>query len=177
MRRLTPELYAISTFDGLLTTETEAIETRELDFNLSRRSGVLINQLQSLIQLSPAAADGAGYAAQELDMDPNNIQIWRDSPTIEGVEYDTSRLLRHEAFISHSNTAGWTIAGGKEVLVRKWSNYPLELRPLSITSMRHHVGVGKVTGLGMSYHAELMIYYYIVELTLEELGIVNASRR
>lgn len=177
MERLTPEIVCISTFDGLLTSETEELETRQLDFNLARRSAIVINQVQSSMCLHPAEADGAAYMAQELDLDPDNVDIWGSSPTFEGVDTDTSRLIRHESFISLSNTNAWVVPGGVETLVREWSNYPLTDRPISITNLSHHLGIGKITGLGLSYHAELMIYYFIVELSLNEIGYINASRR
>ena len=166
MKRLTPELIAHSRF---VFSDT-ALKTQELDFNLSRRSGVCINKVLSQIEVDQVVA---GFnAIQELDLDPDNVDVWQGGVGADAVEYDSSRLLIHHfASISTANGQGPT----KSDVLLAWSDYPLELRPLSITNMRHHADL--VTGAPTGALVQLSIYYYIVELTLEELGIVNASRR
>lgn len=170
MNRLTPELFAISTFDG----SGAALETRELDFNLSRRSGVVINQIRGFLMPGPAEADGGGFLCQELDLDPDNLDIWQSTPTPDAVEYDSSRVFRQEVGFVVSNTNGWGLLG-TTIDKMDWTNLPMGLRPISITNLRHHCE--SVSVAVSSYHAELYIKYFIVELTLEELGIINASRR
>lgn len=173
MNRLTPELFAISTFDGAAA----ALETRELDFNLSRRSAVVINQVRGTLLLACSGADYAYYGCQELDLDPDNVDIWGSSPTHDGFDYDSSRVFRQVTFGNVSivvATQAWANLGNTNDRF-DWTNLPMEQRPISITNMRHHCEL--VAAETTSYHAELYIKYFIVELTLEELGILNASRR
>jgi len=171
MNRLTPELFCISSFDGAAA----GLETRELDFNLSRRSGIVINQIRGVLQQAPAAADGAFYCCQELDLDPDNVDIWGSSPTHEGIEYDSSRVFRQIVHgVVNMTTAAWAFLGNTHEKM-DWTSLPMSERPISITSLRHHCE--SVSVQTCSYHAELYIKYFIVELTLEELGIINASRR
>jgi len=177
MRLLTPELYCISALDFAIPAATFRVESRELDFNLSRRSGVLINQIVSQIEKWSTVASSAGYGVQELDLDPDNVTIWQNTPTPNAVEYDSSRVLRHLWFESHNATAtgpGLAIFGQSQ-MIKDWHGVPLEKRPISITPLRHHIWM---TGDEEDpFHGELMIYYHIIELSLEELGILNASRR
>ena len=98
---------------------------------------------------------------------------WIWIPT--AVEYDSSRLLRHVV----GTYAGGTLAsalGSQTIIVKEWHGVPLEKRPISITAMRHHLGADAAVATHILV-GQLQIYYHIVELSLEELGIINASRR
>ena len=87
MLRLTPELYAISAFDGTIAGG-DTLETRELDFNLSRRSAIVINQITGQMHVGPAvAADHFTSVCQELDLDPDNLTILGHSPGLVSLIY------------------------------------------------------------------------------------------
>jgi len=180
MRLLTPELMCLSALQTISVAGI-AVSTRQLDFNLSRRSGILINQILSTMLLSHIGGTSPTQYltthVQELDLDPDNVTIWQNNSTPVAVEYDSSRLLRHLEGGSINIVTDLTYVDTPRTHLQKdWHATPLERRPLSITAMRHHLYVGSneadsvVDGL-------LMIWYHIVELTLEELGILNASRR
>lgn len=171
MIRLTKELVA---FGNLLVTT--GVETQELDFNLARRSGVVINHIDSQIQEMVGTGDILDECVQELDLDPDNTNIWQNGLGADITNMDTSRLLRHiTTFASRDGTAE-AIGDFSSHLSIDFRMLPIQERPLSITNLRHHlwnnqaVGSGAIVGL-------LVIRYIIVELTLEELGIVNAGRR
>jgi len=176
MRLLTPELMCISALQATSIVGA-AVATRELDFNLSRRSGVLVNQVVSSLILGVALGAALNTYCQELDLDPDNVTIWQNNTTPDAVEYDSSRLVRHnEGGTVNVVTDLSIIDNPRTILIKEWHAVPLERRPLSITSMRHHLFFG--SNLADSVlDGQLMIYYHIVELTLEELGILNASRR
>lgn len=179
MRRLTPELWAISQFADLNGATTLVTVTRELDFNLSRRSGVLINQIRGFLSMVPGGTtgfDATGAAVQELDVDPDNLTPWNLGTVIknDGVDYDTSRLFRQRVARTVDTASGTVTSCGLHEKM-DWTNLPIEERPLSITNLRHHASA--YATIAGSFEAELYIKYCIVELTLEELGIVNASRR
>jgi len=176
MRLLTPELQCISALQ-VTAIAGVAVATRELDFNLSRRSGVLINQVVSSYILTLALGVAANTYAQELDLDPDNVTIWQNNSTPDAVEYDSSRLVRHvEGGTINVATDNTFVDNPRSILIKQWHDVPLERRPISITSMRHHLWMG--ANLADSVlNGQLVIYYHIIELTLEELGILNASRR
>jgi len=178
MRRLTPELYALSAFDGTIAGG-DTLETRELDFNLSRRSAIVINQITGQMNVGPAvAADHFTSVVQELDLDPDNLDVWQGSPTPDAIEYDSSRLYRQIMAVIVSIVATSSLAVTQYgILEKDWHNVPIEMRPISITNLRHHVNAVSGPASADSYHAELHIYYAIYELSLDELGIINASRR
>jgi len=178
MIRLTPELYALSAFDGTISGGN-TVETRELDFNLSRRSAIVINQITGQMHVGPAvAADHFSSVCQELDLDPDNLTIWQATPTPDAIEYDSSRVFRQLNALWLSVVATISLTGNFQWLLEKdWHAVPIELRPISITNLRHHVNAVSGPASADSYHVELHIYYAIYELTLQELGIINASRR
>ena len=174
MNRLTPELWAHSSFNGA----SDALETRELDFNLARRSAVVINRIVGQLFLFPDTTTGFDVllaVIQELDVDPDNVDVEFAGATIpEGVVLDSSRVFRQ---VQHG---AWDTAAGpnstpNSILVKDWTHLPMNERPISITSLRHHVTCQAT--ISNIYNAEINVDYFIVELNLEELGILNASRR
>lgn len=174
MNRLTPELWAYSAFSG----ESDSTETRELDFNLARRSAVIINRIVGFVYISPDTTTGfepGGRIAQEVDTDPDNlITEFLGGEFPDDVVLDSSRPFRQRLQVTWDTAAGPTY-GGTNVLVKDWTNLPVEQRPISITALRHHVDV--VATISNTYAAEVNIDYFIVELSLLEIGIINASRR
>ncbi len=174
MIRLTPELWLHSAFEG----DSDATESRELDFNLSRRSGVMINHILGQMFLAPDTTTGfdvTAMVAQEVDVDPDNTLVeFAGVPEPDDVVVDSSRVFRQVAHPIWDTAAG-IARQYNTILQRDWTNLPENLRPISITSLRHHVKA--LGGISNIYHVEIHIAYFIVELTLEELGIINASRR
>ena len=171
MIKLSPELYALSAFSAAAA----ALETRELDFNLSRRSGVVINSIVGTLELwSDDNATLNQYAVQELDLAPGNIDVWEGSANPDAVIYDSSRPFRQLTFAMCGIAVYLPLYHLDSQLVRDWTHLPLDERPVSITNMRHHI---RVVGNVQGYHGQLHIAYHIVELSLMELGILNASRR
>ncbi|MBA7689332.1 hypothetical protein ES703_97838 [subsurface metagenome] len=174
MQLLTPELYCLSSFYQLSVIGHQIV-TRQLDFNLARRSGILVNQIVSTLNTLPYAVADQYTVCQELDLDPDNVEVWQGSAYPDAVEYDSSRLLRH-VISSIEMAAGDKISAINSILIKEWHNVPLEKRPISITPVRHHIA----SDGGLADHlmiGQLHIYYHIVELDLKELGILNASRR
>jgi len=179
MNRLTPELWAISTFQGILSAATLIEKTRQLDFNLARRSAIVINQVRGYLMLATGATSGFDVAKagrQELDVDPDNVQVWDVGTVVrsEGVDLDSSRVFR-QAIGGSLDTAAGTVTSADTTDKMDWTSLPMEQRPISITNMRHHIAA--YTTIAGIYAGELYIKYFIVELTLPELGIINASRR
>lgn len=176
MNRLTPNLWAYSAFEGTITPNL--LETRELDFNLARRSAIIINQIISQMFYTVNTTTGhelTGHMINELDTDPDNIDIeFGGDRDPDGVVLDSSRVMRH--------VAHWDIetAAGREspihtLLLKDFTGLSEAKRPISITPLRHHWSSQMaIAGLGSS---EIGIDYFIVELSLEEIGILNASRR
>lgn len=181
MDRLTPELMLISVFQ-LIATGTE---TRELTFNLARRSGVVINSIHSEInELLAAPLQILDTIIQEVDLDPDNILVLEGGGVLaDSLVMDTSRLLHHQInFLSEDRVIG-TDAGVshqtpmRSEMVMDFRMLPLEQRPISITNLRHNANTiqrGASPGLSV---CTIQLRYIIVELSLEELGIINASRR
>ncbi len=173
MQRLTKELTLMS---SLLVAAT-LVESQELDFNLARRSGVVINSIDSLIRPMVTSGDVADEYAQEVDLDPDQNNLWQGTPLLgDDLDMDSSRLIRHEwTFISRNGTAE-AVSTPCSIMQQDYRRLPLEERPLSITNLRHNAGLLRTTGSG-SYSGLFVIKYIIVELTLNELGIINAGRR
>lgn len=177
MDRLTPELWAhsfITTPPGIDVTES-----RELDFNLARRSAVVINQIRGEIVMMPGTTSGfspTSGAVQELDVDPDNVAPLFNAlgPFPDDFELDSSRVFRHLMGFSFDTAAG-AVSPGHGYQQMDWTNLPLEQRPISITNMRHHFR--HFSSIDFSSHGALHIKYLIVELSLLELGILNATRR
>lgn len=175
MLRLTPELWLHSAF----AHDTNEANTREIDFNLSRRSGVVINRIISQFALHLDTLTGnedSGDMIQEVDVDPDNLIVeFGGAANPVGLVQDSSRCLRHIWHYSNDTATGGATSTTAPLLVKDWSHLPMNERPISITSIRHHL----VSDAAISHVArgEVNIDYFIVELSLEELGIINASRR
>ena len=173
MIRLTKELTA---FSNLLVT-APGVESVELDFNLARRSGVVINRIDSQMRADVLAGDITIQAAQELDLDPDNVDVWTGGVLLaDDQDMDSSRLLRHNWEAISRNGTAEAVTQPQGWLWQDYTNLPLEERPLSITNLRHHLRLVQLIGSG-DVNAMLTVKYIIVELTLQELGIVNAGRR
>lgn len=175
MERITPELHLISTFDGD-TTAALATDSRELDFNLARRSGVVVNRVDSQIAIWPDTTSGLevlGVGMQELDLDPDNEAL-QFSDQEEDIRVDSSRVLRHYMSAKFDTAAG--LAHPTHTWMHKdWHHVPPNERPVSITNLRHHFGTECT--VSCQFHVELHVDYFIVELSLLEIGILNAGRR
>jgi len=174
MNRLTPELWLISTFNGVSDTP----ESRELDFNLARRSAVIVNSIDGYMELTPDATSGFDItrrAIQEVDTDPDNTVLeFNGALAPDAVEIDSSRMFR-QIFGGAWDTASGAIHSPNSILQKDWTLLPMEQRPISITNLRHHINnIGTISNY---YHVEIFMRYFIVELNLLELGIINASRR
>ena len=173
MRVLTPELQCLS---GLFNT-VAAEDTRELDFNLARSSGIVINQIDGTLVVKERVNDATPVRMiHEIDLDPDNTAVW-NATLVDAVEYDSSRVFRdlieRTDNSDTTNGVGWS----EEVRIIKavdFTNQPLAERPISITNIRHHL---YTVGADVDVYSEMMIRYQIVELTMQELGILNASRR
>lgn len=174
MNRLTPNLWALSTFQA----DTAALRTRELDFNLARRSAIIINRVIGQMFQIVNTTSGHGVAMaliQELDTDPDNVDIdFAGDLDPDGVILDSSRCFRHVLHQDRDTAAG-AQSPWHSLMEKDWTNEPESKRPISITALRHHLAIA--TDIAQIYWAELHIDYFIVELSLEEIGIINASRR
>lgn len=177
MIQLTPELHAYSRFALLTTTDPVDCESRKLNFNLARRSGIIINSIESEITLFGYGVLGGIWGVSEVDLDPDNLAIWTGRCTGDDVEYDSSRLLIHRTH--HAGSVATDISYSTpqvDRVLQDWRAFPMKDRPISITPLSHHFCV--CTDQEMQAGDSLVcIRYMIVELTLEELGILNASRR
>ena len=85
-----------------------------------------------------------------------------------------SEMLAYTRSIDRETAAG-VESRGHTLLKIEWTNDIEAKRPMSITALRHHVSNG--SDIDAIIYAELHINYFIVELSLEEIGIINASRR
>ncbi|MBA7582724.1 hypothetical protein ES708_24661 [subsurface metagenome] len=166
---LTPELYCRSqlTGDGIGATLDSFAQ---LDFNLSRRTGVVINEVIGEIALLAQVAVGAGQILQQLDLDPDNEVVEMPGNT---VITDSSRPFSQ---MMQYQVATTEVSTHQSLLQVKWRAMPMHERPISITNLVHEVQGGWGTRTD-TFTAVLSIYYQIVELTLAELGMLNASRR
>lgn len=175
MRRLTPELWLHSAFDA----DTTVVLTRELDFNLARASAIVINRIVSQMFLHLDILTGneiSGNLIQEVDVDPDNVSVeFGNSPEPNGVVIDSSRVLRHILHYSADTATGGNTNTTAPQLIKDWTHLPMEQRPISITNLRHTVRAD--AGLSHVWQSEVNIDYFVVELSFNELGILNASRR
>ncbi len=174
MNRLTPNLWAMSAFNAA----AGALLTRELDFNLARRSAIIINRVigQFFYEVNTTSGHEVAYTLiQELDTDPDNVDIeFGGVEEPDGVVLDSSRCFRQVGHLDMDTAAGRESPIHTH-MEKDWTNEPEHKRPISITPLRHHFEA--VTAIATHFQAELHIDYFIVELTLEEIGIINASRR
>lgn len=177
MDRLTPELHLHSSFDGDSTT-TILNEFRALDFNLARRSAVVINSITGQIQHAPDTTTGFETGAvliQELDLDPDNQELeFANNPNPQGVVIDSSRVFR-QVYRNLADTAAGLGHTPHSVLQKDWRHVPPNERPISLTNLTHVMG--HVAEISYTFWCEINIDYFIVELSLLEIGILNASRR
>ena len=175
MNRLTPELWLHSAFEG----DSDEVETRELDFNLARRSAVVINRIVGQMNITADTTTGFDVLRamyQEVDMDPDNVTTEFAGVTDpDGVVVDSSRVFRQVFPLAAWDTAAGAVSSPHTLLVKDWTSLPITERPISITNLRHHIN--SVGSISNSSHSEVNIDYYIVELSLQEIGILNASRR
>lgn len=176
MRRLTPQLFAVSTLDAA-AVGADVTATRELDFNLARRSAVVINKIIGYISLMADTTTGFGDVeglVQEVDLDPDNDGVINGACFQTAVVIDSSRVFRQHHSRSLDTAAG-TVSQQDGSIVKDWTNLPIEQRPISITNLRHHLRCERI--IACNYYAEVDIDYFIMELELWELGIINAGRR
>jgi len=173
MYQLTPELFLISAFDG----DTSAAETRQIDMNLARRSAMIINRITGIMEITADVTTGFDVTRrgiQELDLDPDNTTIIQADLNLNDIITDSSRIFR-QLFGGAWDTAAGAVHSPTSLMQKDFSHVPLEKRPVSITNLRHHLATQAT--ISCYYHCEIHIEYHIVELTLLELGIINASRR
>lgn len=176
MIQLTPELQCFSRFAMVKSGVIELVN-RQLNFNLSRRTGVVINSIESTINVTGGNIIVIEHAVQELDLDPDNTDIWTENCTGDDVEYDSSRLLIHSFSIAGNGDAAYWNSSVSDHLLQDWRAFAMNDRPISITPMSHRLAL---CGLGQSLitaDSLICIRYLIVELSLTELGILNATRR
>lgn len=178
MDRLTPELWLHSQFAGNAAVAPGSRLNRELDFNLARRSAVVINRVVGQMQIYTDVTSGheiLGTLIQELDTDPDNVLTEFGGVNIANdVEVDSSRPFRQVQHLGIDTAAG-AVTPRTTVLEKSWQALPMEQRPISITNLRHNVLAFEV--ISLVFRAELNVDYFIVELSLMELGILNATRR
>ena len=77
MRQLTPELWLHSAISG--ANSAIALETREIDLALARRSAVVINAIEGFLIAVGDTLTGfedEGGMVQEIDLDPDNGDVW-----------------------------------------------------------------------------------------------------
>lgn len=177
MRQITPQLWAYSVIAG--SDVGAVVETRELDFSLSRRAAIVINRIEGFLHVGEYTTVGHNNPAailQELDLDPDNVDVWLgDVVGIDAYEIDSSRAYR-QSKIYNTDTASGTVEASDSQKDVDWHAVPLVDRPISTRNLRHHVRTDPQGG-NVTYQAELCIRYFIVELSLAELGYINASRR
>ena len=166
---LTPELYCRSQLTDIgVGVNIDAFA--QLDFNLSRRTGILINEVIGEIALLAQVAVGAGQILQQLDLDPDNEVVELPANTvITDSSRPFSQIMQYQISTAEASVHS-------SVIQEKWRAMPMHERPISITNLVHEVqgGWGARTD---TFTCVLTIYYQIVELTLAELGMLNASRR
>lgn len=177
MRLLTPELHLFSALSAQNATESDL--GRELDFNLARRGGVLVNKIIGQLFIAGGTLTGfdeeAG-AIQEVDLDPDNttVEIEDEAIKVSGYEMDSSRIFRQRIF-RHFDTATGSYSAHHTLLTIDWTNKPYNERPVSVTNLRHNAQFdGDIVH---NAEAEVHIMYHIVELSPDEVGMIYASRR
>lgn len=167
---LTPELVARS-FLTAIGAGVVVDESQALDFNLARRTGVVINEVIGEVAVLAQAAAGAGQILQQLDLDPDNVIV--DLPGDGVPELDVSRIFSQLVQYQFA-TAEINITTDRHKL--SWRDFPMHQRPISITNLVHEVQGGWAARTD-TYTCVLSIHYQVVELSLPELGMLNASRR
>ena len=183
MNRLTPELTLISG----IQTASNTVDSQELDFNLARRSAVVINSIQGTLMAIHAVVTGSPVldrACQEIDRDPDNTDVFNSGVALgDIVNIDSSRIFRH-VYVNLISQVVVGVDGGagmatEEVSILKsdFRMLPIEQRPISITNLSHHLRVDQAGVLPGAVDGQIVMTYIIVELTLQELGIINATRR
>ncbi|GAI85759.1 unnamed protein product, partial [marine sediment metagenome] len=153
-------------------------ETRVLDFNLARRSAVVINRIIGQVEMHPDVTSGLELSAcliNEVDLDPDNVEVeFANAENPDAVVVDSSRAFR-QLHRHNFDTAAGLSHESIPLLKKDWHMIPVAERPISITNLRHTMMV--IAALSQVYHVEVEIDYFIVELSLVEIGILNASRR
>lgn len=173
MIRLTKELQLLS---ARIVTTT-GVDSQALEFNLARRSAVVINSIESTIYGQVLTGDDTDEVVQEVDLDPDNTDIWGASVNLgDAVDMDSSRLLRHRFVYQSRNGTAEALSEAVGYQIVDFRMLPMEERPISITNMRHHLRFIRSIGSG-AVEGYVFIRYLIVELSLQELGIINAGRR
>lgn len=177
MKQLTPELWLHSCMS--ITNDAAELETRELDLALSRRAAAVINSIEGFIGLGIAATSGLYddiAVVQEIDLDPDNVDVWLSAArTIDDYEVDSSRVFRQRLYGGVDTAAGAGTIGLPAYKNVDWYRANPVDRPITTRNIRHHYEhVGQDV---QNVEVEVTIRYFIVELTLEELGYINASRR
>lgn len=177
MKILTPELWLYSVLSGSDLAST--LETRELDFSLARRSAIVINQIEGFLHIGEFTTTGHNNPlaiVQEVDLDPDNVDVWLSAAfPIDASEVDSSRCFRQSKIYNSDTATGMTEASDSHKVV-DWRPNTLVDRPISTRNIRHHVQADVLSG-DCTYQAEICVRYFIVELSLAELGYINASRR
>lgn len=177
MKILTPELFCHSAFNFAALADIN--KTRELDFNLARRSAVMVNRITGFMIIGADTTTGLEdpsiQAQQEVDLDPDNDDIWTGALPVEDVEIDSSRIFMQIMGGSYDTAAGAVSTTALTPFFEDWTNMPYHERPMSTTNLRHHFRVeGTIAKNG---YVLVVIRYHVVDLTLGELGYVSASRR
>ena len=114
-------------------------------------------------------------AFQELDTDPDNVDVEFGGLILpDAVVLDSSRPFRHVIHMDRDTAAG-VQSPFHTLMVKDFADLDESKRPISITPLRHHIRT--LGDIAYFARAELHIDYFIVELELDELGILNASRR
>lgn len=177
MKILTPELWLYSVISG--SNAGIVLETRELDLSLARRSAIVINQIEGFLHVGEYSTTGHNNPlaiVQEVDLDPDNVDVWLSAAfPLDDHEVDSSRCFRQSKIYNSDTATGMTEAADSQKVV-DWRPNTLVDRPISTRNVRHHVQMDIIGGNG-TYQAEICVRYFIVELSLAELGYINASRR
>lgn len=177
MKQLTPELWCHSAMG--IQNDAAELETVELDFGLARRSAIVINQIEGFIGIGFNTTSGLfddSAVVQEIDLDPDNVDVWLSAAfNIQDYETDSSRVFRQRWFAGFDTAAGGGPASSPMYKTVSWYNVPLADRPITTRNIRHHYEHANQDVSNVE--VEVTIRYFIVELTLEELGYINASRR
>ena len=176
MKVLTPELIAHS-YGGV----TNTLVSTELDFDLGRRMGIILNAVDGFIEYQ-TTADTRGYmpSHQELDLDPDNTDILGGHPAVatEAFDRDSTRIFVQKAMcemeVDNANgNAHCFVAGERHHM--DWYGLPMNERPLTINNMRHHAEVSGAATDSIIFW--LTIRYLLVELSDQEIGLTAILRR
>lgn len=177
MRILTPELVAHSEADASISAGFQGQESRELDFDLSRRTAIIINGCEAQIYTCQLAEVECMVVVNELDLDPDNTDIMGGAPaTFEDV-IDSTRLLRQVAAIADNTTNGLAHDVGGFQYRLDFTNRRIGERPITHSNIRHHIHSFAGGTVTVECFGFLTIRYQIVELTDAEMGLVAVLRR